>query len=148
MVRIKRMNEELFAKLQKDLTATGELIRARQEEKQKLLDSFDAEGKRFFFGKISQKAWQSSIKKTNEELKRLDKQTRDAITRAASLCDRKRKMSTSQAPVGYRASLSGITGGVKKKAKKKKSAKKKSTKKKAPSRKKVVKKKKGFFGFS
>ena len=88
MVRIKRMNEELFAKLQKDLTATGELIRARQEEKQKLLDSFDAEGKRFFFGKISQKAWQSSIKKTNEELKRLDKQTRDAITRAASLCDR------------------------------------------------------------
>ena len=141
------MNEELFAKLQKDLTATGELIRARQEEKQKLLDSFDAEGKRFFFGKISQKAWQSSIKKTNEELKRLDKQTRDAIVRAASLCDRKRKMSTTQAPVGYRATLAGISGGVKKKRK----AKKKSTKKvkrKTLSKKKVKKKKKGFFGFS
>jgi hypothetical protein len=124
MVRIKKMNENFFAELQKNLTATGELIRARQDEKQKLLDAFDSEGKRFFFGKISQRAWQSSIKKTNLELKRLDNQTRDAISRATKLCDKKRKMCSAQAPVGYRATMSGIIGGSKKKAVKKKTKKK------------------------
>ncbi len=129
MVRIKLMNEELFAKLQKDLTVAGELIRARQEEKQKLINAFDAEGKRFFFGKISQRAWQSSIKKTNLELQRLDRQRREAIKRASVLSERIRKLCSSQAPVAYRATMTGIIGGAKK-AKKSKSSKAKKRKKK------------------
>jgi len=115
MVQIKRMNEEYFAKLLKDLTASGELIRARQEEKQKLLDALDKESKRFFFGKISQKAWQSSVQKTNLELQRLDKNRRDAIKSATSHCDRTRKLCVEQMPIGYKATLTGIVGGKTKK---------------------------------
>ncbi|MBU1129585.1 MAG: hypothetical protein KJ949_03075 [Nanoarchaeota archaeon] len=115
MVHIKRMNEEYFAKLLKDLTASGELIRARQEEKQKLLDALDKESKRFFFGKISQKAWQSSVKKTNLELQRLDKSRRDTIKSATSHCDRARKLCVEQMPIGYKATLTGISDGKRKK---------------------------------
>ena len=131
MVQIKRMNEEFFAKLIKDLTAEGELIRARQEEKQKLLDSFNAESRRFFFGKISQKGWQSSVKKTNLELQRLDKTRRDAIKSGTSLCDRARRLCVEQMPIGYKATLTGIVGGkTKKKVVRRKVAKKVVKKKK------------------
>lgn len=118
------MNESFFAKIQKELTATGELIRARQDEKQALLDEFDNECKRFFFGKISQRALMSSVKKTNKELQRLDRAIRTAMAKARNLSDREMKQVSAQAPIGYRAAISGIIGG-KKKAMKKKSVRKK-----------------------
>ena len=137
MVKSKKMNEEFFAKLHKELTTTGELIRARQEEKQGLLDEFTAESKRFFFGKISERSLAASVKKTNAELKRLDKGIRSAMSRARVLADKIKSLVAKQAPIGYRATLSGISGGkvkakkkVKKKAKKKKKVKKKAKKKK------------------
>lgn len=136
MVQTKKMNEQFFVKLQKDFTTTGELIRARQDEKQSLLDEFDLESKRFFFGKISQKSLLASIKKTNDELHRLDKSIRDSIKKSRSLSDREMKLIGDQAPVGYRATLSGVTGGVKKK----KAVKKKVVKRK-PVKKKIAKKK-------
>lgn len=141
MVQTKKMNESFFVKMQKDLTVTGELIRARQDEKQAILDEFDSECKRFFFGKISQKALVSSIRKTNTELQRLNKEIRDAIRRAESLSNREIKLVSEQAPIGYRATLSGISGGGKKKVKRKKAKKKKVAKKK-PAKKKAAKRKK------
>lgn len=141
MVKAKKMNEAMFAKLQKELTIAGELIRARQEEKQGLLDEFDQESKRYFFGKISQKALATSVKKTNKELIRLDKAIREAIARVRSVGVRATKLTSAQAPISYRATLTGITGGkAKKKAKKKKVAKKKKAKKKV-AKKKATKKK-------
>ncbi|MFH1326906.1 MAG: hypothetical protein ABIH59_02155 [archaeon] len=132
MVQAKKMNESLFAKLQKELTIAGELIRARQEEKQGLLDEFEAESKRYFFGKISERALASSVKKTNKELKRLDGQIRANISRVRNVGDRASKLASVQAPIGYRATLTGIVGGKvkKKKVKKKKTIKKKASKKK------------------
>lgn len=123
MVRVKMMNENFFAKILKELNVAGELVRARQEEKQGLLDEFDLESKRFFFGKISERALASSVKKTNKELKRLNKQIRDNISRSKKAADRATKMVTSQAPIAYKATLSGISGGKKKSAKKKTSKK-------------------------
>ncbi len=142
MVQTKKMNEAFFVKMQKELTTTGELIRARQDEKQSLLNEFDQECKRFFFGKISQRALVASVKKTNVELQRLDKNIREAIKRARSISTREMKLASDQAPIGYRATISGIVGGsAKKKKKKKASAKKKVVKRKAPAKKKTVKKK-------
>jgi hypothetical protein len=138
MVKSKKMNEEVFSKLHKELTTTGELIRARQEEKQGLLDEFTAESKRFFFGKISERSLASSVKKTNAELQRLDKGIRAAMSRSRVLADKIKSLVAKQAPIGYRATLSGISGG-KVKAKKKKVVKKKAKKKAV---KKKVKKKK------
>lgn len=125
MVQIKRMNENFFAQILKEFNVAGELIRSRQEEKQGLLDEFDGECKRFFFGKISQKALASSVKKTNTELQRLDKDTREAIAKARRAGEKGLKLVSAQAPVGYRATLSGISGGEKKKVKKKKAVRKK-----------------------
>lgn len=128
MVQAKHMNEELFAKLQKELTTTGELIRARQEEKQGLLDEFTAESKRFFFGKISEKSLAASVKKTNNELKRLDSGIKSAMARSRDLADKIRSLTGKQVPIGFKATLSGISGGASSKVKNKKS--KKASKKK------------------
>jgi len=129
MVHINVMNESFIAKILKDFNVAGELIRARQEEKQGLLDEFDAECKRFFFGKISEKALASSVKKTNKELQRLDKGIRENMARSRGAGDRALKLVSAQAPVGFRATLSGISGGKKMKksakGKKKKTASKK-----------------------
>ena len=143
MVKAKKMNEEAFAKLHKELTTIGELVRARQEEKQGLLDEFTAESKRFFFGKISEKSLAASVKKTNKELQRLDKGIRDAMARCRVLCENVKSLVSKQAPIGYRATLSGISGGAAKKKAKKKVKKKKAKKKAAKKKpKKKAKKKK------
>lgn len=138
------MNESVFAKLHKELTIAGELIRARQEEKQGLLDEFDEEAKRYFFGKISQKALQTSVRKTNGELSRLNNSIREAIKRVKTVGDKATKLAAAQAPIAYRATMTGIVGGKAKKAVKKKVKKKKVKKKVAKKKvkKKVTKKKK------
>ena len=129
MVHIKRMNESFFAKILKDLNVAGELIRARQEEKQGLLDEFEGECKRFFFGKISERTLASSVKKTNKELARLDKEIRLNMSRLRNAEKRVAKLVSEQAPVSYRATISGISGGDKNKKTTKK-AKRHASKKK------------------
>jgi hypothetical protein len=116
----------------------GELVRARQEEKQGLLDDFDSECKRFFFGKISEKALASSVKKTNAELQRLDGDLRTNITKSRKAGGKATTLVSVQAPVRYRATLSGIVGGEGKKVTGKKKKKKAPVKKerKAPVKKK------------
>ena len=129
MAKTKKMNESFFAKLLKDFNVAGELIRARQDEKQGLLDEFSSECKRFFFGKISERALMSSVKKTNDELHRLDGEIRTNIAKARKLADRAGKLTSAQAPIGFKATLSGVSGGSKKKSAKKKVVRKGSAKK-------------------
>lgn len=143
MVQVKKMNESFFAKILKEFNVAGELIRARQEEKQGLLDDFDSECKRFFFGKISERALASSVKKTNAELQRLDGDLRTNITKSRRAGDRATTLVSAQAPVRYRATLSGIVGGEgKAPTRKKKKARAPAKKKKAktPARKKKKRK--------
>jgi len=111
MVQVKMMNEELLAKTLKELNVAGELIRARQEEKQSLLDEFDSECKRFFFGKISQRSLKSSVDKTNRELHRLDKEVRENMRKAHSAGNRAMRLISAQAPIVFRATMSGVVGG-------------------------------------
>lgn len=119
MVKVKMMNEEFFAKTLKEFNVAGELVRSRQEEKQGLLDEFDTECKRFFFGKISERALVASVKKTNAELARLDKEIRENIQKSHAASDRASKLVSAQAPTHFRATLSGLVGGSSgKKAKK------------------------------
>ena len=142
MVQVKKMNESFFAKILKEFNVAGELIRARQEEKQGLLDDFDSECKRFFFGKISERALASSVKKTNAELQRLDRDLRTNITKSRRAAEKSSTLVSAQAPVRYRATLSGIVGGEGKAPTRKKKKKKAVEKKKAVKKKRVAKKKK------
>ena len=64
----KKMDESRFAKFVKEFNAVGELVRARQDEKQAVLDEFDGESKRYFFGKISEKTLLSSVAKLTRKL--------------------------------------------------------------------------------
>ena len=125
MVQVRMMNEELFAKSIKEFNVAGELVRARQEEKQGLLDDFDQECKRFFYGKISRRALQSSVDKTNKELHRLDNEVRQNMTRARNAGARAMHVVSAQTPVGFRATLSGISGGGAGKPKRKKAGRRK-----------------------
>ncbi len=138
MAQSKKMNESFFAQLLKDFNVAGETIRARQDEKQGLLDDFTGECKRFFFGKISERALMSSTRKANAELHRLDTEIRRNIARARVLAEKAARLTSAQAPIGFRATLSGITGP----GNKKKSVKRKPVAKKKPAvKKKVVRKK-------
>ena len=132
MAQEKKMNEAFFAKLLKEFNVVGELIRARQDEKQGLLDEFTAESKRFFFGKISEKALASSVLKTNKELARLDSDIRRAISRARVLSDKSRRLTAAQAPIHFRATLAGIVSATQKakKRKKKRSVKRRKVRRK------------------
>ena len=125
MVQVRMMNEELFAKTIKEFNVAGELVRARQEEKQGLLDEFDKECKRFFYGKISRRALQSSVNKTNNELHRLDGEIRMNMGKSRHAGNRAMHIVSAQVPVAYRATLSGISGGGAGKSKKRKARRKK-----------------------
>lgn len=126
MVQTKKMNESLFEKLIKNMNVAGELVRARQDEKQAIMDQFIRENKRFIAGKISEKTLASSVKKTNREIARLDREIRNAISKAKGFSDKARKLTARQAPKSFRATLSGLSVGAKKrKATKKKGAIKK-----------------------
>ena len=139
MVRVKRMNESALAEDLKSLNVAGEIVRSRQEEKQGLLDEFDATSKRFFFGKISERALASSVRKTNNELKRLNGDIRFNISRLRAASNRVIALAARQAPIGFRATLSGTSGGgAKRRAKK---AKKSVVRKVRRTRKKTSKKK-------
>jgi hypothetical protein len=142
MVKVKKMNESFFAKILKEFNVAGELIRARQEEKQGLLDDFDSECKRFFFGKISERALSSSVRKTNAELQRLDGDLRTNIAKSRRAGEKSTTLVSAQVPIRYRATLSGIVGGEGKKVTGKKKKKKAPVKKerKAPVKKKRQKK--------
>ncbi len=143
MARTKKMNEGTFAQILKEFHAVGELIRARQNEKQSILDEFDSESKRFFFGKISEKALESSIRKTNKEIGRLDREIRSSISNARMLGKRMDSLVTNQSPLSFKATLSGISrgGSDKGKVKPKKKVAKKAVKKVANKAPKKVKKK-------
>ena len=118
MVRVKKMNESYFAKLLKEFNVAGELIRERQEEKQGLLDDFDRISKRFFFGKISARVLSSSVRKVNKELSRLNGEIRANMAKARNAGNKSMVLTSAQTPIAYRATLSGIAGGEKKKVKK------------------------------
>ena len=142
MVKVKMMNENVFAKLVKEFNALGELIRTRQEEKQSVLNQFDTELARYKRGNISENTLASSIKKTNLELMKLDKNIREIIDKSMKYSARINDLVRSQRPIAYRARESGLglaSAPAKKKAVKKKVVKKKVAKKKVV--KKVVKKK-------
>lgn len=125
MVKTKKMNEIAFAEILKEFHAVGELIRARQDEKQAILDQFDSESRRFFFGKVSVKALESSIKKANKEINRLDKEIKLNINKAKNLSGKMNGLVSSQAPKMFRATMSGVSGGE---SKKKRRSKKKPAK--------------------
>ena len=150
-VKTKKMDESAFAEIVKEFNAVGELIRARQDEKQAVIDEFNSESKRFYFGKISERTLASSAAKTNKELRRLDEQIRTTIERAGELSDQARKFSSAQSPKSFKATLSGVVSSgskrpdTKRKSARRKPAKKKTStakKRKAPSKKAKTRKKK------
>ena len=142
MAKTKKMDEVAFAKLVKEFNAVGELIRARQDEKQAIIDQFKSESKRFFFGRISEKTLASSVQKTNKEFRKLDTEIRRAIVRANDLATQAKRFVSAQSPKVFTAKLTGIGGGTRKKPTRRKAAKKRrAPAKRKPAKKRVVKKK-------
>lgn len=121
MAKAKMMNENSFAKLVKEQSAIGELIRTRQDEKQSVMDEFDREKGRYNMGKISEDTMKSSSAKTNKELVRIDKNIRDNIMKSNKLGVKIREFIGRQAPISFTARVSGITlrSASKKRSKKK-----------------------------
>ena len=146
ITKTKKMDESAFAKIVKEFNAVGELIRERQDEKQAVMDAFDSESKRFYFGKISEKTLASSVRKANSEVQKLDGQIRATIAKAGELAIQAKRFASAQSPKPFKATLSGVIGSGKKRknpTKKRKAPKRKPAKKavKKPVKKKVVKRK-------
>jgi len=143
MAQTKKMDESAFAKIVKEFNAVGELIRARQDEKQAIIDQFRSESKRFFFGKISERTLASSVGKTNKELQKLDGEIRTQIAKAGDLANQARKFISAQSPKTFRAKISGVsrTGTRKKVSRRRKVVRRKPARRKPVAKKKVVKRK-------
>ncbi len=97
-VQTKKMNESSFAKIVKELNANAELIRTRQDEKQAVLNDFDKEKNRYKTGKISEKALESSVIKTNKELKKIDESVRSSMRNVNALTMQARRVVSKQSP--------------------------------------------------
>ncbi len=118
MAKSKKMNENAFAKLVKEFNSVGEVILTRQNEKQSVMDDFDAERVRYKKGRISEDTLASSAKKTNVELMRLDKNIRDAIVKVRKISIKMKEFAARQAPIVFRASVSGVKSASRKTSKK------------------------------
>lgn len=121
MAKTKKMNEASFAKLVKELNALGELIRTRQDEKQAVINEFEKERKRFRAGNISKATMTSSIRKTNAEFLRLNKDIRRQIQKSNKIATNVKAFCSKQAPIVFNASLTGVN--IKKTSKKAKKRK-------------------------
>lgn len=109
------MNESAFEKLTNEFTSLGELIRARQDEKQTIMDEFDRERGRYKQGRISENTLASSTRKTNKELIRLDKNIRLVIQKAVLFSKKSNDFVSKQKPNVFRAHESGIKLATKRK---------------------------------
>lgn len=108
MVKTKKTDESYFASLIKEITVYGELIKSRQEEKQAVIDEFDRESKRFYFGKISERTLLSSIKNTDKEINRIDKELKSYIKKTNLTLGKVMKLINNQEPKTFKATLSGV----------------------------------------
>ena len=125
MAKEKMMNETRFSKMVGEFDSLGELIKARQDEKQSVMNEFEKERARFRAGKISEKTVESSAKKTNKEMARLNKEIRDIIAKSGKMGGNIREFVSGQSPRVFNARVSGITSGVSKKKAKKRVVKRK-----------------------
>ena len=140
MAKEKMMNEARFSKLVGEFDALGELVKTRQDEKQSVMDEFDKERARYRAGKISEKTVESSARKANKEMMKLNGEIRNIISRANKMADVIKTFVSSQSPRVFRSSVSGIAlSGAKKKSRKKSRKKAKKVVRKAVKR--TVKKK-------
>jgi len=111
----KKMDESDFSEIVKEVTAVGEMIRTHQDEKQSVMNDFVREKDRYRKGKISKKALDSSAKKVNKELSKIDHAIRKDIRSLASVANQTKKFAAKQAPRTFRASVSGVSGSAGKK---------------------------------
>jgi len=106
--KTKKLNESKLALIIKELHSFGELIRARQEEKQAVIDEFNSEDRRFLVGKLSQRTVQASIVKTRAELKRLNQEIKDTIKESKKKLNEIEELISDQSPKKFSVILSGI----------------------------------------
>ena len=108
------MDQSAFESILKDITASAEVIRSRQDQKQAVLNDFDKERQRLKQGKISKKALKSSVPKVRKELMRLNKDIRNNIRNLESVANRAKKFAGHQTPKSFIVSTSGFAlGGAK-----------------------------------
>ncbi len=129
-MKTKKMNESAFAKIVKEADAVGESIRSFQDEKQAVMNEFLKEKGRYKRGKISRTTLTSSARKTNNEIKVLDRDIRKAIKRVEVIANQAKKFVARQKPKTIRASLKGVKGPKKKVKKAKRKVKKKARRRK------------------
>jgi len=108
MVEIKKVDNVKLSSLIREFNFLAELIRARQDEKQAVLDDFDSESKRYFFGKVSKNTLKSSASKTNKEISRLDKDIKKCISKAKKISNESMKMILNQTYKKVSATEKGI----------------------------------------
>ncbi len=110
MVKENNLNEELFDHCQKELTVFGEFLGAKQEEKQALMDQFIVEAGRYKHGEISTSAIESSVKRTNEELEKLDNSIKVQILEIKKFARKVMSLAEKQRPIKFSATPEGIVG--------------------------------------
>ena len=108
MPKIKKMDEGAFADKVDELNATGEMIRTKQEEKQAVMNEFEREKSRKKKGDISEKTLETSVKMTNEELSKIDKDIKKEVEKVEKTATIVKKIVEKQKPSKFKATESGV----------------------------------------
>lgn len=129
MVKSKKMDKAAYENIVKELSSHAEMIRSKQKAKQSIMDTFDREVKSYRMGKISRKALRASVPRVNAELRELDKELKEHISRVVRASKRVRVFAERQKPKRFKSTMTGVRSAELKKKKKRRRPKKKRPKK-------------------
>ena len=122
MAKSKKLDLRSYSNIINNLTANGEMIRTRQDEKQTTMDDFDKERKLYHSGKISESSVRNSSRKVNSEIRKLNKEIGNSMSKIRSIAKQLLALTSRQRPIVFSASVSGIkkSGSTRKKRKRSK----------------------------
>lgn len=108
MAKSKKLDLRSYTNVINNLTANGEMIRTRQDEKQAAMDDFDKERNLYHAGKISESSVRNSSRKVNAELKKLNKGIGNSMSNIRTVSKQLLALTSRQRPINFSASVSGI----------------------------------------
>jgi len=120
MAKEKKMDQIGFEKIVKEFSSYAELVRAKQREKQAVMDGFDKEVRLYRRGKISRDALSAAVPRMNNEINKLDKSIKKHIANVDKTAKTLIAFSDKQAPNKFKATMLGVRSAVSRKIKSRK----------------------------
>lgn len=98
-----------FSELVKDYQSLSSKVHVLQARKQSILNDYLEESKRYFFGDLSKLTMKSSMKKTNDHVKKIDKEIDRLVIQAEKIVQKTLAMLKADSAAPHKATLTGVS---------------------------------------